>query len=135
MVNGSCIFIVPVITNGTGNETSNGTGNETSNGTITNNEIINGTINSTELVNITSTLISNDALSSMLRNPSLRLLNIIPSSRKLMRPIFAFFFNFDDLALYYYHDRPYGATFSGFFKELNNFEAEKWALIDIKKQV
>lgn len=40
-------------------------------------------------------------------NDLLSILNAVPGGRKLFKPIFAFFVNFDDIWLYVYHPREY----------------------------
>jgi hypothetical protein len=54
-------------------------------------------------------------LSATLRNDFISALNSIPGGRKLLKPIFAFFLNFDDLWLYNYHPREYNRVINAIF--------------------
>lgn len=43
----------------------------------------------------------------------------IPAARKFISPAFVYFGIFDDLYLYQFHDRLYGATINDLFSNLN----------------
>ena len=59
-------------------------------------------------------------------------INKIPGSRKILRPIFMFFGNFDDLWLYNYINTTYDHVIQDTFDSIQKLEDEKWQTIPIK---
>ncbi len=70
-----------------------------------------------------------------MNNAIFRALNKVPGVRKILSPIFSFFFNFDDLWLYNYHPRQYNTVFQSLLDTINDIEDEKWELIPFQKIV
>lgn len=60
-------------------------------------------------------------------------LNSLPGGRTILKPIFAFFINFDDLWLYIYHPRQYNKVINTIFAITQSLEAEKWKLIPFSR--
>ena len=74
-----------------------------------------------------------ETLSTILQNDALLFLNMIPGSRKIIKPVFSFFINFDDIWLYIYHPREYNKVVNTFFAMNEALESEKYKLLPFSK--
>jgi len=60
------------------------------------------------------------------------MLNKVPNSRRLLRPLFSFFSNFDDLWLYNYVNATYNPVMQSTFDLIQKLEEEKWELVKFR---
>jgi hypothetical protein len=74
-----------------------------------------------------------EVLSGILENDAIELLNSLPGSRTIIKPVFSFFVNFDDVWLYIYHQREYNKITNTFFAMNQALETEKWKILPFKK--
>lgn len=61
----------------------------------------------------------------------LLLLNKVPGSRRVLRPVFFYYPNLDDIYMYSYHDRLYGPTAQTVLDRLSLLQSNKWELLNM----